>query len=225
MLTAKAQRWDPAEALRVLLEAEIEGRDRSTIENRRRRAHFPAGKTFGSWVESRWSIPPATQRAVRNLEWVFRAKNLGGCWPAGHREKSSPGGPRPSRHRPRTVRGLVLHRGPRCPRPPASSRRQHLQNLRRSRLDATHRHRRHRTSIHLFADAAEGRPLACRCRLRETLPGALVQFRTPPVSISSWTKQLPLHWSTACSTTPMSWSPMAYPYASKTPWPEKEWCP
>src|SRR5215470_14525105 len=67
MLTAKAQRWDPAEALRVLLEAEIEGRDRSTIENRRRRAHFPAGKTFGSWVESRSSIPPATQRAVRNL--------------------------------------------------------------------------------------------------------------------------------------------------------------
>jgi DNA replication protein DnaC len=83
MLTAKAQRWDPAEALRVLLEAEIEGRDRSTVENRRRRAHFPAGKTFGSWVESRSSIPPATQRALRNLEWVFRAENLVVAGPQG----------------------------------------------------------------------------------------------------------------------------------------------
>jgi DNA replication protein DnaC len=83
MLTAKAQRWDPAEALRVLLEAEIEGRDRSTIENRRRRAHFPAGKTFGSWVESRSSIASATQRALRNLEWVFRAENLVVAGPQG----------------------------------------------------------------------------------------------------------------------------------------------
>src|SRR5205823_6294720 len=32
MLTARAQRWDPAEALRVLLAAEAQGRDRSTIE-------------------------------------------------------------------------------------------------------------------------------------------------------------------------------------------------
>ena len=83
MLTAKAQRWDPAEALRVLLEAEIEGRDRSTIENRRRKARFPAGKTFGSWVESRSSIPSATQRALRNLEWVFRAENLVVAGPQG----------------------------------------------------------------------------------------------------------------------------------------------
>ena len=46
VLTARAQRWGPAEALRVLLVAECEGRDRSTIESRRRRAHFPADKTF-----------------------------------------------------------------------------------------------------------------------------------------------------------------------------------
>jgi len=31
LLTAKAQRWDPAETLRVLLIAEAEGRDRATI--------------------------------------------------------------------------------------------------------------------------------------------------------------------------------------------------
>jgi hypothetical protein len=45
LLTAKAQRWDPAETLRVLLIAEAEGRNRSTIENRRKKARFPAGKT------------------------------------------------------------------------------------------------------------------------------------------------------------------------------------
>jgi DNA replication protein DnaC len=76
VLTARAQRWDPAEALRVLLSAEIEGRDRSTIEHRRRRARFPAGKTFESWIESRSSISPATQRALRSLEWVTRAENV-----------------------------------------------------------------------------------------------------------------------------------------------------
>ena len=83
MLTARAQRWDPAEALRVLLMAEIEGRDRSTIENRRRRAHFPAGKTFESWIESRSSIPAATVRALRSLEWLTRAENIVVAGPQG----------------------------------------------------------------------------------------------------------------------------------------------
>lgn len=83
LLTARAQRWDPAEALRVLLTAEVEGRDRSGIENRRRRAHFPAGKTFESWIESRSSIPAATQRALRTLEWVTRAENLVVAGPPG----------------------------------------------------------------------------------------------------------------------------------------------
>lgn len=83
VLTARAQRWDPAEALRVLLVAEIAGRDRSTIETRRRRAHFPAGKTFETWTESRSSIPSATQRALRSLEWVGRSENLVVAGPQG----------------------------------------------------------------------------------------------------------------------------------------------
>jgi DNA replication protein DnaC len=83
LLTARAQRWDPAEALRVLLTAEVEGRDRSTIEHRRRRAHFPAGKTFDTWNESRSSIPAATQRALCTLEWVSRAENLVVAGPQG----------------------------------------------------------------------------------------------------------------------------------------------
>jgi hypothetical protein len=68
LLTAKAQRWDPAELLRVLLQAEAEGRDRSTTESRRRRARFPAGKTFGSWDPDRSSIPLPTQLALRTLD-------------------------------------------------------------------------------------------------------------------------------------------------------------
>jgi DNA replication protein DnaC len=83
MLTARAQRWDPAEALRVLLVAESEGRDRSTIETRRRRAHFPAGKTFASWVETRSSVPAATLQALRGLEWVGRAENVVVAGPQG----------------------------------------------------------------------------------------------------------------------------------------------
>ena len=44
--TARAQRWDPAELLRVLLAEEITGRDHATLRMRRRQANFPAGKTF-----------------------------------------------------------------------------------------------------------------------------------------------------------------------------------
>jgi hypothetical protein len=42
--TARAQRWDPAEVLRVLLVEEITGRDEATLRMRRQRANFPAGK-------------------------------------------------------------------------------------------------------------------------------------------------------------------------------------
>jgi DNA replication protein DnaC len=83
LLTARAQRWDPTELLRNLLLAEAEGRDRSTIESKRRKAHFPAGKTFDSWVENRSSIPAAAQRSLRSLEWTQRAENLVVAGPSG----------------------------------------------------------------------------------------------------------------------------------------------
>ena len=83
LMTAKAQRWDPAEALRVLLETEVEGRERSMVEERRRRARFPSGKTFDAWDSSRSSIPAATQRSLRTLEWVQRKENLVVCGPSG----------------------------------------------------------------------------------------------------------------------------------------------
>lgn len=83
VLTARAQRWDPAEVLRVLLSAEADGRDHSTTELRRKKARFPSGKTYDVWAESRSSIPQATQRALRSLEWVARAENLVVAGPSG----------------------------------------------------------------------------------------------------------------------------------------------
>jgi DNA replication protein DnaC len=81
--TAKAQRWDPAEMLRVLLAEEVAGRDRATRAQRRRAAGLPAGKTFESWIEAKSSIPVPTQSALRTLEWVGRAENLAICGPSG----------------------------------------------------------------------------------------------------------------------------------------------
>ncbi|MFQ5523679.1 MAG: IS21-like element helper ATPase IstB [Acidimicrobiia bacterium] len=83
LATAKAQRWDPAETLRVLLEAEVEGRDQAGVEARRKKARFPAGKTFDVWDETRSSIPAATQSGLRTLEWVGRTENLVICGPSG----------------------------------------------------------------------------------------------------------------------------------------------
>ncbi len=85
VLTARAQRWDPAEMLRTLLVLEAEGRDRSTIETKRRRAHFPTGKTFESWIESRSSITACSRgHRVR----VSAKPNLGSS-PA-HRSQLQP---------------------------------------------------------------------------------------------------------------------------------------
>ena len=83
LATAKAQRWDPAEVLRVLLVEEVAGRDRSSLATRRARAAFPTGKTFEAWNEATSSIPAPTQAALRTLEWIGRAENLVVCGPAG----------------------------------------------------------------------------------------------------------------------------------------------
>lgn len=81
--TARAQRWDPAEMLRVLLAEEAKGRDQATRDNRRRAAAFPSGKTFDSWREEDSSIPVPIQRALATLEWVTRAEALSISGPSG----------------------------------------------------------------------------------------------------------------------------------------------
>jgi DNA replication protein DnaC len=83
LATATAQRWEPAEILRVLLAEEAAGRDHATIEMRRRASQLPAGKTLEVWDETASAIPKATQQALRTLEWVARAENLVVCGPSG----------------------------------------------------------------------------------------------------------------------------------------------
>ncbi|MGH2950540.1 MAG: IS21-like element helper ATPase IstB [Solirubrobacterales bacterium] len=83
LATATAQRWEPAEVLRVLFSEEAAGRDRATIRTRRRASGLPAGKTFEAWDEGAASIPAATQQALRTLEWVERGENLCVCGPSG----------------------------------------------------------------------------------------------------------------------------------------------
>ena len=83
LATAKAQRWDPAEVLQVLLTEEIRGRDEATKTMRRKAAGLPAGKTFGSWREHDSSIPAPTQSALAGLEWISRAENLAIAGPSG----------------------------------------------------------------------------------------------------------------------------------------------
>ena len=83
LATARAQRWDPAETLRVLLAEEVAGRDEATRRQHRRAAGLPAGKTFTSWRDADSSIPTPTQQALATLEWIGRAENLAVTGPPG----------------------------------------------------------------------------------------------------------------------------------------------
>jgi len=81
--TARSQRWDPTEVLRVLIAEEVIGRDSATRKMRRHAAGFPSGKTFESWREEDSSIPRPTQQALMTLEWIGRAENLAICGKSG----------------------------------------------------------------------------------------------------------------------------------------------
>jgi DNA replication protein DnaC len=83
LATARAQRWDPAEVLRVLLSEEVLGRDAATRRMRRKQAAFPTGKTLASWRPQESSIPEPTQQALMTLEWISRAENLAVAGPSG----------------------------------------------------------------------------------------------------------------------------------------------
>lgn len=83
LATARAQRWDPAEVLRVLLAEEVTGRDGATRRMRRKTANFPSGKTLASWIPEQSSIPEPTQQALATLEWIGRHENLAVAGPSG----------------------------------------------------------------------------------------------------------------------------------------------
>ena len=83
LATARSQRWEPVEVLKVLLTEELLGRERSALATRRDAAGFPTGKTFDAWDPELSSIPTPTQSALRTLEWVRRRENLVVCGPNG----------------------------------------------------------------------------------------------------------------------------------------------
>ena len=77
LATARAQRWDPAEVVRVLLIEEAAGRDTATIRMRRRASGLPAGKTFDVWDEAASAVPrtsaSAAPAAPANRTWSKRS--------------------------------------------------------------------------------------------------------------------------------------------------------
>lgn len=83
LATARSQRWDPAEVVRILLEEEVKGREEATRRSHRKAANLPSGKTFDSWQEDVSSIPPPMQHALMTLEWVHRHENLSLSGPSG----------------------------------------------------------------------------------------------------------------------------------------------
>ena len=83
LATARTQRWEPAEAVKMLLVEELAGRHASSVNIRRAAAGFPTGKTFDTWDEPTSSIPPPTQRSLATLEWIDNHENLVVCGPSG----------------------------------------------------------------------------------------------------------------------------------------------
>src|SRR5437762_3396702 len=83
LATARSQRWDPAEVLRVLIAEEVTGRDAATRRMRRKTANFPTGKTLATWRPDESCISAATQQALSTPEWIGRAENLAVSGPSG----------------------------------------------------------------------------------------------------------------------------------------------
>ncbi|WP_433433414.1 ATP-binding protein [Nonomuraea sp. CA-141351] len=82
LATARAQRWDPAEVLRVLISEEVISRDAATRRQRRTAAGFPTGK---HWPPGSPRSPPsANPPKTRWPPWNGgRAENLVIAGPSG----------------------------------------------------------------------------------------------------------------------------------------------
>jgi IstB-like ATP binding protein len=144
LATARAQRWDPAEVLRVLLAEEVTGRDAATRRTRRKAAGFPAGKTFASWRPDESSISAATQNALATLEWISRAENLVIAGPSGTGKSHFAEAPRPRCHRQRPAGRLVHPRVPDRRDRPRQSRRINRPDRHPDLPQRPDRRRRHR---------------------------------------------------------------------------------
>lgn len=136
VLTARAQRWDPAEAPRVLLVAEAEGRDRSTIESRRQDLR----------VVVRWPLfgtrrhPAGAAQPGMGCPGRQRRRRRA----PGHRKVAPARSHRPPRRRPGLGCSLVQCRGPGHLGAPPPSGRHRLQGLHRPGRGPAEGDRRHR---------------------------------------------------------------------------------
>ncbi|WP_323186231.1 ATP-binding protein [Streptomyces sp. NBC_01373] len=110
LATARAQRSDPAEVLRLLIAEEVTGRDAATWRLRRHSAKFPTGKTLGSWRAEDSTIPEPTQNSLITLERIGRAENLVIAGPSGTGKSHFTEGPGPGRDRKRPA-GVLVHPG------------------------------------------------------------------------------------------------------------------
>jgi hypothetical protein len=95
-LTAKAQRWDPIELIRVLLATEITGRNAATLSLRRSAANPPGSRTLEGFDHSVSSIPTHVVNALATMEWVRRKENLVLCGLQERVRVSSPRGSKPA---------------------------------------------------------------------------------------------------------------------------------
>ncbi len=91
--TAKAQPWEPAEALRALLTEELTGRQRSSMRARRKAAAFPTGKTFDAWDET---ISPSPRPPSERCAPLSGSSGPRPSWCAGHRAPARPTSSKPS---------------------------------------------------------------------------------------------------------------------------------
>src|SRR5438105_8319203 len=81
LATARAQRWDPAEVLKLLLNEEVAGRERSALATRRVEVAFPTGKTFATWDQRLSSIPAPHADGVAHPGVDRATGEPGRVWP------------------------------------------------------------------------------------------------------------------------------------------------
>ena len=107
LATARAQRWEPAEVLRVLLTEEVAARDAATRRMRRKTAAFPSGKTF-SLLAGRGILHPRRHPGRPGHPGMDRTGGEPGHRrPVRDRQVASSRGPGPRRDRERPARRLV----------------------------------------------------------------------------------------------------------------------
>lgn len=83
LATATSQRWDPTTILTTVLETEIQGRARTSLERRLKQLGLPATKTFDTFDPTLSTIPAHTLSFLEGLEWIDRKENLVLAGPAG----------------------------------------------------------------------------------------------------------------------------------------------